>query len=181
MGRLQLSLPPHGRLGARTRSDLDRLPRGLAAPHGRAPPAGARPARETWDPGLRPRVWPPVCSRRRRRRVPELGRTHLRTPRTPRPPPTYPAKAEPFAALRDAIAAELGASYGSSERDPKCLPGGRGPRARSPRARCPRVRRLEHRGHRGDGFTEGPCAAVGLGVGSTASGRSSTSAPSRTS
>jgi hypothetical protein len=36
-------------------------------------------------------------------------------------PPTYAAEAERFAALRDAIAAELGASYGSSERAPKCL------------------------------------------------------------
>jgi hypothetical protein len=60
-GRLQLSLPPHCGLGARTRPDLGRLPRGLAAPHGRAPRAGARPAvaaraeGDAGDPG-RPRA-----------------------------------------------------------------------------------------------------------------------------
>ena len=36
-------------------------------------------------------------------------------------PSGYAEEAERFAALRDAIAAELGASYGSTERDPKCL------------------------------------------------------------
>ena len=77
-------------------------------------------------------------------------------------PPTYVAEAERFAALRDAIAAELGASYGSTERDPKCL--------REKEARALVRRELDARGYEdwsieviGGGFTESPCAAVGLG------------------
>jgi hypothetical protein len=77
-------------------------------------------------------------------------------------PRMYAAEAERFAALRDAIAAELGASYGSTERDPKCL--------REEEARALVRRELAARGYEdwsievmGGGFTEGPCAAVGLG------------------
>ena len=77
-------------------------------------------------------------------------------------PPTYAAKAERFAALRDAIAAALGASYGSTERDPKCL--------REEEARVLVRRELTARGYEdwsieviGSGFTASPCAAVGLG------------------
>ena len=77
-------------------------------------------------------------------------------------PPTYAAEAERFAALRDAIAAELGASYRSTERDPKCL--------REEEARGLVRRELAARGYEdwsieviGGGFTESPCAAVGLG------------------
>jgi hypothetical protein len=77
-------------------------------------------------------------------------------------PRTYAAEAERFAALRDAIAAELGASYGSTERDPKCL--------REEEARALVRRELTARGNEdwsieviGSGFTESPCAAVGLG------------------
>jgi hypothetical protein len=77
-------------------------------------------------------------------------------------PPTYAAEAERFAALRDAIAAELGASYGHTERDPKCL--------REEEARGLVRRQLAARGYEdwsieviGGGFTESPCAAVGLG------------------
>jgi hypothetical protein len=77
-------------------------------------------------------------------------------------PPTYAAEAERFAALRDAIAAELGASYGGTERDPKCL--------RKEEARALARRELDARGYEdwsieviGSGFTESPCAAVGLG------------------
>ena len=77
-------------------------------------------------------------------------------------PPTYAAEAKRLAALRDAIAAELGASYGSTERDPKCL--------REEEARTLVRRELAARGYEdwsieviGGGFTAGPCAAVGLG------------------
>jgi hypothetical protein len=77
-------------------------------------------------------------------------------------PATYAAEAERFAALRDAIAAELGASYGSTERDPKCL--------REEEARALVRRELAARGYEdwsieviGGGFTERPCVAVGLG------------------
>ena len=77
-------------------------------------------------------------------------------------PSTYAAEAERFAALRDAIAAELGASYGSTERDPKCL--------REGEARGLVRRELAARGYEdwsieviGGGFAESPCAAVGLG------------------
>jgi hypothetical protein len=78
-------------------------------------------------------------------------------------PRTYAAEAERFAALRDAIAAELGASYGSTERDSKCLG--------EEEARALVRRELTARGYEdwsieviGDGFTtESPCAAVGLG------------------
>ena len=77
-------------------------------------------------------------------------------------PPTYAAEAERFAALRDAIAAELGASYGSTERDPKCL--------REDEARAFARRELDARGYGnwsieviGGGFTDSPCAAMGLG------------------
>jgi hypothetical protein len=77
-------------------------------------------------------------------------------------PPTYAAEAERFAALRDAIAAELGAPYGSTERDPKCL--------REEEARGLVRGELDARGYEdwsiaviGGGFTESPCAAVGLG------------------
>jgi len=77
-------------------------------------------------------------------------------------PPTYAAEAERFAALRDAIAAELGASYGGTERDPKCL--------REEEARALVRRELAARGYEdwgieviGAGFTESPCAAVGVG------------------
>jgi hypothetical protein len=77
-------------------------------------------------------------------------------------PLTYAAKAERFAALRDAIAAKLGASYGSTERDPKCLG--------EEEARSLVRRELTARGYEdwsiqaiGSGFTESPCAAVGLG------------------
>jgi hypothetical protein len=77
-------------------------------------------------------------------------------------PPTYAAEAERLAALRDAIAAELGASYGSTERDPKCL--------REEEARALVRHELAARGYEdwsieviGDGFTESPCTTVGLG------------------
>jgi hypothetical protein len=77
-------------------------------------------------------------------------------------PPTYAAEAERLAALRDAIAAELGASYGSTERDSKCL--------REEEARALARHELAARGYEdwsieviGDGFTESPCTAVGLG------------------
>ena len=77
-------------------------------------------------------------------------------------PPGYAEEAERFAALRDAIAAELGASYGSTERAPKCL--------REEEARALVRHELAARGYEdwsieviGDGFTESPCAAVGLG------------------
>jgi hypothetical protein len=77
-------------------------------------------------------------------------------------PPTYTLEAERFAALRDAIAAELGASYGSTERDPKCL--------REEEARALVRRELAARGYEdwsieviGGGFTENPCAEVGVG------------------
>ena len=77
-------------------------------------------------------------------------------------PPTYAAEAERFAALRDAIAAKLGASYGSTERDPKCL--------REEEARALVRHELAARGYEdwsieviGSGFTESPCVAVGLG------------------
>jgi hypothetical protein len=84
----------------------------------------------------------------------QLGLTDL--------PPTYAAEAERFAALRDAIAAELGASYGGTERDPRCL--------REEEARALVRHELAARGYEnwsieviGDGFTAGRCAAVGLG------------------
>ena len=85
----------------------------------------------------------------------QLGLTDL--------PPTYATEAERFAALRDATAAELGASYGSSERAPRCL--------REEEARALVRRELAAHGYEdwsieviGDGFTtESPCAAVGLG------------------
>ena len=77
-------------------------------------------------------------------------------------PPGYAEEAERFAALRDAIAAELGASYGSSERAPKCL--------REEEARALVRHELAARGYEdwsieviGGGFAESPCAAVGLG------------------
>jgi hypothetical protein len=77
-------------------------------------------------------------------------------------PPTYAGEAKRFAALRDAIAAELGASYGSTERDPKCLT--------EDEARALARRELDARGYGnwsieviGGGFAEGPCAGVGLG------------------
>jgi len=77
-------------------------------------------------------------------------------------PSTYAAEVERFAPLRDAIAAELGASYGSTERDPRCL--------REAEARTLVRRELAARGYEnwsieviGNGFTESPCAAVGLG------------------
>lgn len=77
-------------------------------------------------------------------------------------PPTYAAEAERFAALRDAIAAELGASYGSTERVPKCL--------REEEARGLVRHELAARGYEdwsieviGGGFTDSPCAAMGLG------------------
>jgi hypothetical protein len=77
-------------------------------------------------------------------------------------PLSYAAEAERFAALRDAIAADLGASYGSTERDPKCL--------REEEARALIRHELDARGYEdwsieviGGGFTERPCAAVGLG------------------
>ena len=78
------------------------------------------------------------------------------------PPTYYAAEAERFAALRDAIAAELGASYGTTERDPKCL--------REEEARTLVRRELAARGYEdwsieviGGGFAESPCAGVGLG------------------
>jgi hypothetical protein len=84
----------------------------------------------------------------------QLGLTYL--------PLTYAAEAKRFAALRDAIAAELGASYGSTERDPKCLG--------EEEARALVRRELTAHGYEGwsievigSGFTESPCAAVGLG------------------
>jgi hypothetical protein len=77
-------------------------------------------------------------------------------------PSTYAAKAGRFAALSDAIAAELGASYGRTERDPKCL--------REEQARALVRRELDARGYKdwsieviGGGFSESPCVAVGLG------------------
>jgi hypothetical protein len=77
-------------------------------------------------------------------------------------PPGYAEEAERFAALRDAIAAELGASYGSTERAPKCL--------REEEARALVRHELAARGYEdwsieviGGGFAESPCAAVGLG------------------
>jgi hypothetical protein len=77
-------------------------------------------------------------------------------------PSTYAAEAKRLAALRDAIAAELGASYGSTERDPKCL--------REEEARALVRRELTARGYEdwridviGGGFTESPCSSVGLG------------------
>jgi hypothetical protein len=77
-------------------------------------------------------------------------------------PSTYATEAERFSALRDAIAEELGASYGGSERDPRCL--------REEVARALVRHELAARGYEdwsieviGGGFTEGPCAAVGLG------------------
>jgi len=77
-------------------------------------------------------------------------------------PPGYAEEAERFAALRDAIAAELGASYGSSERAPKCL--------REEEARALVRHELAARGYEdwsieviGGGFAESPCAGVGLG------------------
>ena len=76
-------------------------------------------------------------------------------------PPTYAAEAERFAALRDAISAKLGASYGTTERDPKCL--------REEEAHALGRLELDARGYEtwsfeviGGGFTESPCAAVGL-------------------
>jgi hypothetical protein len=76
--------------------------------------------------------------------------------------PTYAAEAKRFAALRDAIAAKLGASYGSTERDSKCLG--------EEEARALVRRELTAGGYEdwsveviGSGFTESPCAAVGLG------------------
>ena len=77
-------------------------------------------------------------------------------------PPTYAAEAKRFAALRDTIAAELGASYGSTVRDPKCL--------REEDARALVRHELTARGYEdwsievlGSGFTAKPCVAVGLG------------------
>jgi hypothetical protein len=77
-------------------------------------------------------------------------------------PPTYAAEAKRFAALRDAIAARLGASYGSTEREPKCL--------REDEARALVRHELADRGYEdwsieviGSGFTAKPCVAVGLG------------------
>jgi hypothetical protein len=77
-------------------------------------------------------------------------------------PPTYTAEAERFAALRDAVVAELGAPYGSSEGDPKCL--------REEEARALVRRELDAHGYGdwgidviGGGFTAGPCAEVGVG------------------
>ena len=78
-------------------------------------------------------------------------------------PPTYAADAERFAALRDAIAAELGASYGSTERDPKCL--------RAEEARALVRHELAARAYEdwrieviGGGFApERPCAEAGVG------------------
>jgi hypothetical protein len=84
----------------------------------------------------------------------QLGLTDL--------PPGYAEEAERLAPLRNAIAAELGASYGSTERAPKCL--------REEEARALVRHELAARGYEdwsieviGDGFTESPCAAVGLG------------------
>ena len=77
-------------------------------------------------------------------------------------PPGYAEEAERFAALRDAIATELGASYGGTERAPKCL--------REEEARALVRHELAARGYEdwsieviGGGFAESPCAAVGLG------------------
>ena len=84
----------------------------------------------------------------------QLGLTDL--------PPGYAEEAERLAPLRNAIAAELGASYGSSERAPKCL--------REEEARALVRHELAARGYEdwsieviGGGFAESPCAAVGLG------------------
>ena len=77
-------------------------------------------------------------------------------------PPTYAAEAKRFGALREAIAVALGASDGSTERDPKCL--------RESEARALVRRELDARGYEGwsievigSGFAEDPCAAVYLG------------------
>jgi hypothetical protein len=77
-------------------------------------------------------------------------------------PPTYAAEAERFAALRNAIAVGLGASYGSTERHPRCL--------REEEARALVRHELDARRYEGwsievigDGFTKGECAGVGLG------------------
>jgi hypothetical protein len=78
-------------------------------------------------------------------------------------PPTYAAEAQRLAALRGAIAAALGASFGRSEREPKCL--------REEEARALVRHELAARGYEdwsieviGSGFTaERPCVEVGLG------------------
>jgi hypothetical protein len=114
--------------------------------HGPAPKSLAACVLETGAVGVFPSSGNDTCE--------QLGLADL--------PPTYAAEAERFAALRDAIAAELGASYGSTERDPKCL--------REEEARALARRELAARGYEdwnieviGGGFTESPCAAVGLG------------------
>jgi hypothetical protein len=77
-------------------------------------------------------------------------------------PPTYAAEQRRFAALRDAVVAVLGAPYGSSEGDPKCL--------REEEARALVRRELDAHGYGdwgidviGGGFTAGSCAEVGVG------------------
>jgi hypothetical protein len=114
--------------------------------HGPAPEKLAACVLETGAVGVFPSSGKDTCE--------QLGLTDL--------PPTYAAEAERFAALRDAIAAELGASYGGTERDPKCL--------REEESRALVRHELAARGYEnwsieviGDGFTAGPCAAVGLG------------------
>jgi hypothetical protein len=114
--------------------------------HGPTPERLAACVLETGEVGVFPSSVKDTCER--------LGLADL--------PQTYAAKAERFAALRDAIAAQLGESYGSTERDPKCL--------REERARALVRRELAARGYEdwgieviGSGFTESPCASVGLG------------------
>ena len=114
--------------------------------HGPAPEKLAACVLETGAVGVFPSSGKDTCE--------QLGLTDL--------PPTYAAEAERFAALRDAIATELGASYGGTERAPKCL--------REEEARALVRHELAARGYEdwsieviGGGFAESPCAAVGLG------------------
>ncbi len=72
-------------------------------------------------PGPAPRVWPPACSTGALGVFPSSGKYTCEQLGLADLPPTYAAEAERFSGLRDAIAAKLGASYGSTVRDPKCL------------------------------------------------------------
>jgi hypothetical protein len=115
--------------------------------HGPAPESMAACVLETGAIGVFPSSGKDTCE--------QLGLADL--------PPTYAAEAERFAALRDAIAAELGASYGSTEREPKCLQEGE--------ARALVRHEFAARGYEdwgieviGSGFSAGSrCAEVGLG------------------
>ena len=92
-------------------------------------------------------------------------------------PPTYAAEAERFSGLRDAIAAKLGASYGSTEREPNAY-GSRRPARSFATSSLPAGTRTG--ASRSWGADSPRVRASRWAWGSTASGRSSSSSPSLT-